>query len=337
MKKILIFGKYFGYYVGGAEKSIFELLKQEEEKGAEITVLMVQNLKTFNSQNLKINFPMTWKINYINFNTDSIRFKYYHYFKNKIVLQEYFSNLSNNYEVWSYGFYAPVAINSYKGKTVYLARDEFALGWDNNYYKGIKYFVKEFYKFIEKHYYYKWKNELFKSINKSHLIANSQFIKNELYKISKSNNIDLFYSFVDRKSLLKDFSLIRNQTKKGIVLIGDNAIKGNDIVKKIARLMKNEQFYIFDRMYDKEKIVNNITYMPWQPKSVDVYKYAKIVLVPSRCHEAFARTIIEAQILDIPVLCSNKGGNIEAIDNIDHIINNLENIDEWRKKIENLI
>jgi len=335
-KEILIFSKYFGYSVGGAEKSILELLKQKENEGYKINVLFVKNIKTFNAKNLKMELPKSWKIYEMELKYEFFRFVYFNYFLNKsIIKKEILKFDPNKYILYSYGYFAPAAINAFKGESVYLVRDEYGLGWNNNYYSGVKRILKEIYRIMEYPFYYKWKKDLYEAIKMSKLIANSKFIAKELKKIS-NKNIEIMYPYIDENKLINNWYKINKsneKVKKGIVLIGDNILKGSDIVKKIAKFLPQETFYIFDRKYVKPLQKDNIVYMPWQKNSIDVYKYAKLVLVPSRWYEAFGRVSKECKVLDIPVIGSARGGIVEILDE-NELINDIENINEWVKKIK---
>jgi len=334
-KEILIFSKYFGYNVGGAERSMFELLRLKEKEGFAITVLIVENVKSFKAQKFKVSFPPTWKLKYIRLKYDYIRFTYLQYFLNKKNIVQIFQNLPEYYELWTYGYYAPIAINNYSGKSKYFVRDEFGLGWNRNYYTGFKYLAKKLYLTIENYWYKKWKRELLIALDSAKLVANSYFIANELKKISRSNSVEILHSNVNSQRLISEYNNLKSfGLRKGIVIIGDNILKGSEIIRPLSRMFPRTPFYIFDRKNTKIKQNKNIYYMPWQTTSTGAYAYAKLVLVPSKWAEAFPRVIIEAQILGIPVIASSNGGNPEAIINKSNLVINFGDIYEWKKKIE---
>ncbi len=88
----IAFSKYIFYSVGGAEKSIVEILKKRASEKIEITLIGVDNLKSFNSSkyeniNLfnwnKIALPLSFQIK---------KFVYFEYFfsLNHILLNNYF-------------------------------------------------------------------------------------------------------------------------------------------------------------------------------------------------------------------------------------------------------
>ena len=134
-----------------------------------------------------------------------------------------------------------------------------------------------------------------------------------------------------------DKKLIKKENQIYITFIGgNNAMKGADIVLKIAKKMPNEKFLIvgpYNRKYKK----GNITYMPYQRDVMEIYKISKLILMPSRWNEAFGRIVLEANYLGIPVITSNKGGLPEANKNKELIIDDLENIDAWVDKINYIL
>lgn len=332
-KQIVIFSKYFGYAVGGAEKSVFNILLNKEREGYEIHVVFVEGITTFGADKFKMELPETWKIDSIRFHTDTIRFRYVNYFINKGIIKKYFKEISVDYILYSYGFYAPAAINAHKGSTVYLVRDEYGLGWDKNYYDGLKRLAKLFNQVIEYAWYSLWKRDLIKAVEKSKTIANSHFIAKELKGIG-AKEVKIILPNVDGEKLRTDYESAVEPEHSGIVSIGDNRIKGADIVRKIAARIPSKKFLIFDRKYDRIIRKENIIYMPWRKNIAEVYKMAELVLIPSRWHEAYPRVIVEAQTLGIPVIASSKGGIPEVIQDKRSLVEDFENIASWCEKIE---
>lgn len=333
MARIAIFSKYFGYNVGGAERSVLELLKQEEAKGHQITALVVNNINSYGSESLRLMLPETWEIREISLPIDMVRFRFIAYLINKFTLNNIAKTLSDIDKLYAYGHYAPAVINAFNGDTVYLVRDEYGLGWNFNYHKGIKKWLFNLYRLTEWPLEKLWLNELNRAIKKSHLIANSKFIAKELRKLAPQSDVEIIYSQIDASKLLEEFNRHqKSEIPKGLVLIGDNVLKGGDITRKIAKRLPNEIFYLFDRRYQTISYEENLVFMPWQ-SSGKVYVHAKLVLLPSRWHDAFPRVILESQQLNIPVIASNRGGIPEAIADQAKIINNLENVDEWVEKI----
>jgi len=333
MSRIAIVSKYFGYNVGGAERSVLELLKREEKKGVQITVIVIGNLTTFGAKANKQNFPDTWEVRYIDLPIDIVRFRFIDYYMNKSALERAVDNLSDVDTLYAYGGYAPAVINAFQGDTVYIVRDEYGLGWNKNYYKGIRGAVQKVYHGMEAPLRMRWQFELMCAIKKSHLIANSNFIARELNKLDPRANVEIIYSQIDKTSLTSEY--IKYQIPadhKGIIAIGDNILKGGDIVRKIAKRIPEEIFYMHDRKYKFPKSKDNLTFMPWESPAA-VYARAKLVIIPSRWHEAYPRAAIEAQSLGIPVVASAVGCIPEAISDHSGLVKEVENIDQWETVI----
>ena len=150
---------------------------------------------------------------------------------------------------------------------------------------------------------------------------------------------EVVYPFIDKDRLHKEYLEVKDEVEdKGIVFVGDNVIKGLEIAKKIAINLPNEKFYFFSRYIKEPTKENNIIWMPWQKREVDIYKYAKLVIVPSICEEAYGRVSREAYILDIPVLVSNIGGLPESVDEKEELlVNDYLNTNKWVNAIKGLL
>jgi glycosyltransferase involved in cell wall biosynthesis len=333
--KVVVFSKYFGYAVGGAERSVLELMKQEEARGNEIVALVAKNATGFGAKRHKLKLPASWDIREFTLQTDLVRFRYIDYYLNKAAMRDLATNLLDTEVLYAYGNLAPAIINAYHGQTVYLVRDEYGLGWNINYYRGIRGLVQSMYHASEMPLRAMWRRDLHKAIARSRLIANSQFIADGLRKMAPHAEIQVARPKIDEEALMNDYKCSRAMfcDERGIVVIGDNVLKGGDIVRQVAARLPEKRFFVFDRHYDSPVSNGNITYMPWQASPGAVYCYASIVMVPSRWAEAFARVVLEAQALGIPVVASNRGGMSEAISDPSMLVTDIENPDEWIQKI----
>jgi len=150
------------------------------------------------------------------------------------------------------------------------------------------------------------------------LICTSEFVKSQLllagYKENqlfvKNNFITThiepnflpkdYYIFVGRLSVEKGIDVILKTFKhfdKKLLIIGDGPLK-EMILKEIAPF-------------------TNITYLGKKSLN-DTYEYiagAKALIQPSKCHETFGRTIVEAYAHGTPVIASNLGGMTELVIN----------------------
>ncbi len=334
MARIAIFSKYFGYSVGGAEKSVLELLKTLEKEGNTIVAIVVTNLSSFGADSRPIELPDTWEIRRVSLKSDTVHFRFVDYFRNRHLVGEIAKNLSDTDELYSYGYLAPAVINSYAGKTCYMVRDEYGLGWNINYYSGLRKIVQFIYHASESLLRYFWHQDLLKAISKSRLMANSMFIADELRKLAPSSEVEVIYPQVDLSALQQDYLRAHAsfKGKQGIVIIGDNILKGGDIARKVASQMPEAEFYLFDRKYSYPEVDGNIHLMPWQSPG-KVFSHAAVVMVPSRWAEAFGRVVLEAQFLKIPVIASARGGIPEVMQDHTMLVDAIDDPNEWVKRI----
>lgn len=337
MKKIIAFSKYIYYSVGGAEKSMLEILKKKSENQYEITLIGVDNLKSFNSDQHEILFAEGWKKSSITLNYQLKRFSYFEYFLNKNNIISYFKKIEPEAELYTYGFYAPAAVKGYSGQATVFLRNETDLGINDNYYTGIKKILKFFHILLEYPFYLIYKSDLKNCYAKSKLIFNSQWMASECKKrFGFEGRVE--YPSIDLDLLKKNFLSNSHIQEKGIVFVGDAEIKGLSIVKKIADLLKNQNFYVFSRHVSEKVVSDNITYMAWTTDSSVPFKYAKLLIVPSIWNEAFGRVSIEAQSLGIPVLVSNRGGLPETVKfNDQYIVHQYLNPRQWVQKINEIL
>ncbi|WGS86775.1 glycosyltransferase family 4 protein [Methylomonas sp. UP202] len=334
MARIAIFSKYFGYNVGGAEHSVLELLKQEEAKGHTITAVIVDNVHSHSADQLKIPLPESWQVQRLSLPADTVRFRFVAYWRNRHALTKFGQSLQGIDTLYAYGLYAPAVINAFSGETVYLVRDEYGLGWNRNYHRGFKRWLFWLYRLSEWPLERVWLRDLYRAIAKSRLIANSSFIASELSKLSPEARIELRYSQVDTEKLQADYARhLPTQPNKGIVLIGDNILKGGDIARRIAERLPERTFYFFDRRYQEPRRDGNRVFMPWQSPGY-VYAQAELIIVPSRWQEAFPRAVLEAQVLGIPVVASACGGIPEALADSSALIDDPDDIETWVTKID---
>ncbi len=334
--KTIVFSKYVAFMVGGAEKSMFELLKKESHSNVEL--ISFNNINAFSAQNKKNQFPKEWKLSFINPFFSFRRFFYIEYLLNRRKIFQYFQSIDDSSVLYSYSIYAPIAINAFSGKTKFFIRSETDLAINPNYYSGLKRLIKWIYVLIEYPAFYIYKRDLKRAIEKSEVISNSNFMAKKLLQLFNKKSL-VNYPFIDEERLKDDFSKCENIIKnKGVVFIGDSPIKGLEIAKEIARLMPSTNFYFFSRFITSSKKIKNITWMAWEKNEVDIYKYAKVVIVPSICEEGYGRVSREAFLLNIPVLVSNLGGLPETVDaKPSCIVDSYLKSDIWKEKIENFL
>lgn len=333
--KVIAFSKYLSYMLGGAEKSTLEILKKEAKNGNDIEIISFDDIQMFHAKGKKVVFSKEWELNFIEDIFCFNRFFYFEYCFNRKKLKDYFSKLDVNNTLYTYAMYAPIAINSFQGRTKLFIRSETDLAINKNYYTGLKRLLKYIYIILEYPAYLIYKSDLKKAIIKADVICNSKYMATKLKNIFNKDS-KVLYPFIDIQKLQEEYASVQNSiSNKGVVFVGDAIIKGIDIVKELAHNLPHMLFFIFSRNINFKKQEKNIIWMPWQKKEVNIYKYAKVVIVPSIWEEAYGRVSAEAFALNIPVLVSNIGGLPESVGNKkEYIVDDYQNTISWKKKIE---
>ena len=321
--KIVVFDKFFGYKVGGAQYSLQTLLK---DLSADFKFIGCRVEKGFSANRLKTEDFSVERIKIREFP----RFPYFEYFLNRKKLSRFISQQKGDY-LFAQSLWAPLAVNSFRGKTVYFIRDEYNLNRIPNYYSGFKFWLKELYILSQYPFVKKLFSDNEKAIEKADLvIANSYFIKNFIKKKFNKES-EVIYPVVDVLNLQK-IKIPPVEQRPFLTLIGSDVLKGKPVVEKIAESMRNHQFMIIGREFKKPFKRKNILYQPWLKERLDIYKRTKILLVPSLWYDAFPRVPVEGAVLGIPSIGSNRGGIPEFLPQ-ELLIENVWDIEKWAEKI----
>jgi len=335
MARIAVFSKYFGYNVGGAERSMLALMRALEAEGHEIVAYVNRTPKHYGAGERRFELPGSWVVREFSLPVDWTRFRFVEYLLCRVALQGIMRGMQDVDQLYSYGTLAPGVLRGFPRKRVYLVRDEYGLGWNRNYYKGFRALVQRLYFLVEVPFRMVWMRDLRKVASSSELIANSCFIAAGLEQLAPASSIRIIPPQIDAAQLTDEYERapLIPPGRRGVVAVGDNILKGGDIVRRVARLMPERRFYLFDRKYTVPVVDGNMTFMPWQSQAGVLYRYADMVMVASRVNEAFPRVVVEAQALGIPVVASTRGGTPEAIADRSMLVEAIEDPQEWVKKI----
>lgn len=316
MRKLIMFGKYFGYNVGGAEASMLAQAKAWADSGAKVETVRVTNVSQFQAQELAVSFPSDWQEYPLRLESDLPRFKFFDYFRNRKSIAHFFAQLPSDRTLVCYGLLAPAAMRGFKGRQEYFIRDELGAGLNANYYRGWRKFLKMLYLAIEWPFFLIWRHDLQCGVQRAEkVVVNAKFMAELTKKLLKRDDVEVLYSRVQIDELRKQFMKIpRFSGPVRVVCVGDNILKGADVFRAVAKLRPQVEFHLFDRQYKQIRQEGNIFLRPWAKQPVEVYRLADILMAPSQWLEAYPRVVMEAASLGVPVLASTQGGIPEAVE-----------------------
>ena len=315
VSKIMVVCRNFPYRSGGSELSLLKELECQFENCSFTLIYQEQSSSKLNVKSINIESEICL--------SNLLAFKFipfFEFFYNYRKLKKIILDIDGDIDcIVTQGMWSPlgVILAKLRGcKSVYYLRDEISINHFVDYDVGFKGFVKKVISIVEYPFktFYSSKNE-FAIKNADVVYANSKYISKE---VSNKFNVKSLvkYPQIDVDALRISYD--KNCTdieKKGIVMIGDTRIKGVDIYLSLAKSFPNEIFYIFGKKNDFKTRIKNIKHMGWSSEPGFPYSLAKVILVPSIWDEAFGRVSIEAQLLNIPVIVSNKGGLPETVNN----------------------
>jgi glycosyltransferase involved in cell wall biosynthesis len=218
-------------------------------------------------------------------------------------------------------------------KYYYYMRDEWNLNVFNNYEVGFRKVLKLIKDVVEFPFTRRYRNENSLAIRNAYkVVANSNYTKKALSEKFHVKSV-LVYPALDPRFK----QVVREPAARDILYIGGSAaIKGYDIVIKIARRMPDAHFLIVG-VYSKRRKVGNMTFLPWSGDIPGLYAKSGVILVPSRCAEGFGRAAAEATLVGIPAVTSDRGGLPEANPRKDMIVTDIDDIDSWISAIDSAL
>jgi len=321
--KIIVFDKYLGYQVGGAQNSLHTLLK--ELKG-DSKFLGCDVKKAFSAEKYKL---PEWEVERLKIK-EFPRWPYFEYWLNRKKVGEFIKSQKADLLI-TQGLYGALAVRAFNGKSIYFIRDEYHLNHIPVTQTGIKKFFKKIYVFLQRPFIACIFRDNKAAILKADIVvSNSKFIADGI-KNKFNRDSEIIYPLINVLDMVshKDCP---NHDDQFITAIGSEDIKGGRIVENIAKIMPDHQFMIVGRSFSQSIKRDNILYQPWSKNIEEIYRKTKILLAPSIINEAFCRVAVEGMALGIPCIGSNKGGIPEVLES-EFIINDIYNLKMWKEKI----
>lgn len=168
------------------------------------------------------------------------------------------------------------------------------------------------------------------------IIANSRWMQlflNERHQLKS----EVVYPFIN----FEDYNNIKSNTKQKYITMNQMSYaKGADVFLKVAKSMPTEKFKLVGNQgwMPPVDIPSNVTLEKFQEPE-KMYGEAWLWMNPARWEEPFGRTVIEAQLAQVPVLTSSYSTIV--LDNKLHKtgglkIKDLTNINEWKNSIKKI-
>ena len=127
--------------------------------------------------------------------------------------------------------------------------------------------------------------------------------------------------------------------RRKVIFINPIPIKGLEVACYLAKKRPDVKFDFIECWKIKKnkkiaymKMVRDIPNITWKKSVLDmrnVYKHAKLVIVPSQWEEAWGRVVTEAHINGIPILASDSGGLRESVGPGGILISKDAPLEEW--------
>lgn len=146
--------------------------------------------------------------------------------------------------------------------------------------------------------------------------------------------------------IVKRASYVTESARTHVVFVNPVPRKGVDIVLALARRLPQCRFLIVEcwplgklerlRLRLRVMGLGNVSLRSATSDMREVYRCARLVLVPSRWREGWGRVVTEAQISGIPVIASNIGGLPESVGTGGMLVDPAAGPDEWVTAVDTM-
>jgi glycosyltransferase involved in cell wall biosynthesis len=146
--------------------------------------------------------------------------------------------------------------------------------------------------------------------------------------------------------LVRRASYATESERTHVVFVNPVPQKGVAMVIALARLLPHRKFLIVEcwpiprlerlKLWFAARALRNVTWRRPTNDMREVYRCAKLVLVPSRWREAWCRVVTEAHCSGIPVIATGIGGLTESVGSGGILIDPEAGAAEWAKAVEML-
>lgn len=179
-----------------------------------------------------------------------------------------------------------------------------------------------------------------RTLEKATFLANSHFTASAFEK-----TFGLGASIV-RPFFRPDQYHASRRSNENVTFINPHPVKGSETAMQIVSSCPEIPFRFIrswrlpeeqeEALTDHARRHSNLTVEPQRRDMKQVYRRAKIVIVPSKCEESWGRVATEAQFSGIPVVASNHGGLPESVGPGGILIDPDSDIENWVRAVRRL-
>ena len=170
--------------------------------------------------------------------------------------------------------------------------------------------------------------------NANRVIANSKYVSQRV-KCDFDVESDIIYPPIN----LDKYRIEHNSHDYIAAVNPRNRGKGADIFLNLVEETPNEEFMcagVFRDQSFKQRAgaLSNLNYVGYCDDMRDFYNQTRIVIVPSRCNEAFGRSAAEPMVNGIPLVVSDRGGLPEVVGRTGEVVTKIDSINAWKQAID---
>jgi glycosyltransferase involved in cell wall biosynthesis len=329
MPSLSVFGEYMCYRMGGAEKSTHLLLgRLSQNTQVEITpVSGVCELYDRTFERIRYDGLVELPVVRLRY-----RLPFLQYGLNTRTVSSYFRSCAADL-LFANGQSAPMAVNAFKGPSVYFIHDEMSLNiyrtYETTALKRLKFAARWL---LDLPFMLHYRRENVRAMLRAKLVvANSRYVARRAKELL-GVDATVIYPQID-VSGLSATALPLLEERPYIMMVGDQDVKGADTFRMIAEAMPGEKFLAIGRGF-ADGTYGNVTRRGFVSDPLTYYRRSKLVLLPSTWEEGFGMVSVEASALGIPTIVSDRGGLPETVPSSDMVVADYRYPARWVGAIE---
>ncbi|MEQ8837716.1 MAG: glycosyltransferase [Lacipirellulaceae bacterium] len=176
------------------------------------------------------------------------------------------------------------------------------------------------------------------SIPQLKFIANSEFTRERIKESFGKNAAIVLPPIAQERCRVP-------QLGNRVLMINPDPSKGGDIALELAAQCPDIPFLIQEswasnkHLVEMKRAAKKLSNVQWEPPKIDIRKAfsrAKIILVPSKCEEAWGRVVSEAQVSGIPAVACRIGGLPESVGAGGILVDVSSDISNWEVALRSL-